>query len=44
MKHIKCRFSLVLFLITVLSVEAQGYWSRLEGKKPTLGIADVYQI
>tara|TARA_R110002050_G_scaffold202806_1_gene338034 strand:- start:34654 stop:37341 length:2688 start_codon:yes stop_codon:yes gene_type:complete len=43
MKHIKCRFSLVLFLITVLSVEAQGYWSRLEGKKPTLGIADVYQ-
>ncbi|WP_308993305.1 DUF5695 domain-containing protein [Mariniflexile litorale] len=43
MKNLKYRFSLVLFLTTVISIQAQGYWSKLEDKKPTLGIADVYQ-
>ncbi|MEN3324461.1 DUF5695 domain-containing protein [Mariniflexile soesokkakense] len=43
MNHIKHKFCFVLLFITVLSVKAQGYWSRLEDKTPTLGIADVYQ-
>ncbi|GAB3654728.1 hypothetical protein GCM10028791_25560 [Echinicola sediminis] len=35
-----------IFLISLLigmESQAQGYWSRLEEKEPTLGIADVYQ-
>lgn len=43
MNHIKYKFSLVLLIISGLSVQAQGYWSQLEDKEPTLGIADVYQ-
>ncbi|HEX9600581.1 MAG TPA: hypothetical protein VF985_03745, partial [Mariniflexile sp.] len=43
MNHIKNKFSLLLLIITGLNVQAQGYWSRLEDKEPTLGIAEVYQ-
>lgn len=34
---------LVLFFGTILRMEAQGYWGRIEQREPTLGIAEVYQ-
>jgi hypothetical protein len=37
------KFSLLLILIGTMSVQAQDYWSRIENKEPTLGIAEVYQ-
>ncbi|WP_232726976.1 DUF5695 domain-containing protein [Flavobacterium sp. 1] len=37
------KFSLLLILIGTMSVQAQDYWSRIEKKEPTLGIAEVYQ-
>ncbi len=43
MKNIRYRASLVLFLIATIGLQAQGYWSRIEEKESTLGIADVYQ-
>lgn len=43
MNHLKLKFSFLLLIITGLGVQAQGYWSRLEDKEPTLGIAEVYQ-
>ncbi|HEX9601786.1 MAG TPA: DUF5695 domain-containing protein, partial [Mariniflexile sp.] len=43
MNHIKYKFSLLLLVITGLNAQAQEYWSRLEDKEPTLGIAEVYQ-
>ncbi|WNH09855.1 DUF5695 domain-containing protein [Thalassobellus suaedae] len=42
-KKIKHSYYIVLFLIATSSIQAQGYWSRIEEKEPTLGIADVYQ-
>ncbi|NEW77899.1 MAG: hypothetical protein GZ086_00410 [Gelidibacter sp.] len=42
-KNIKYGFGIVLFLITTITIQAQGYWSRIEEKEPTLGIAEVYQ-
>lgn len=43
MKKLKCGVSLVLFFAAILSVSAQGYWSKIEKKAPTLGVADVYE-
>lgn len=37
------KFSVLLILIGTISVQAQDYWSRIEKKEPTLGIAEVYQ-
>src|SRR5680860_784513 len=36
-------FYTLLFLVVSISINAQGYWSNIEAKEPTLGIADVYQ-
>ncbi len=36
-------FYTLLFLGISISLKAQGYWSTIEAKEPTLGIADVYQ-
>ena len=43
MKQGKYRYSLVLCLLLGLQIQAQQYWSKLEEKEPTLGIAEVYQ-
>ncbi|WP_348822335.1 DUF5695 domain-containing protein [Flavobacterium aestuarii] len=37
------KFSLLLIVMGTISVQAQDYWSRIEKKEPTLGIAEVYQ-
>tara|TARA_R110002051_G_scaffold185927_1_gene255303 strand:+ start:9365 stop:12052 length:2688 start_codon:yes stop_codon:yes gene_type:complete len=42
-KNLKYRFGIVLFLISTITTQAQTYWSKIEEKEPTLGIADVYQ-
>ncbi len=42
-KHIKYGFGIMLFLIIPISIQAQTYWSKIEEKESTLGIADVYQ-
>ena len=42
-KNLKYSFGVVLFLITTIATHAQGYWSKIEEKEPTLGIAEVYQ-
>ena len=42
-KTLKNSLCIVSFLVATLSMQAQGYWSRIEEKDPTLGIADVYQ-
>ncbi len=39
----KYRLGLLLFLGCTISIQAQDYWSRIEQKKPSLGIAEVYQ-
>jgi len=36
-------FCTVLFIMVGFFTKAQGYWSKVEAKEPTLGIADVYQ-
>src|SRR5680860_744998 len=36
-------FYTLLFLVVSISINAQGYWSNIEAKEPTLGIVDVYQ-
>lgn len=43
MKTIKYRYILILLLIASSQMEAQGYWSRIEKKESTLGIAEIYQ-
>jgi hypothetical protein len=42
-KNIKNSLSIVCFLATTISIQAQDYWSRIEKKESTLGVADVYQ-
>jgi len=43
MKNIKY-FSIAIILFNFISkIEAQTYWSKIEEKKSTLGIAEVYQ-
>jgi hypothetical protein len=36
-------FFTLLFLMGTISIQAQGYWSKIEAKESTLGIAEVYQ-
>lgn len=43
MGNIKYRIGFLLFLAGTISIQAQDYWSRIEKKEPTLGIAEVYQ-
>ena len=44
MNHtIKHQLATFLFLIATLTLQAQGYWSKIEAKESTLGIADIYQ-
>ncbi|WP_111309919.1 DUF5695 domain-containing protein [Confluentibacter sediminis] len=40
--NLKSNLCVVLFL-AVSTIQAQGYWSKIEEKEPTLGIADIYQ-
>src|SRR6187431_3080895 len=43
MGNIKYRIGFLLFLAGTISIQAQDYWSRIEKKEPTLGIAEIYQ-
>lgn len=43
MKNINFRIGLLLFVIGTANIQAQEYWSRIEKKEPTLGIAEIYQ-
>ncbi len=43
MKRLKNNFPLIITLFIGLQMQAQGYWSRIEEKESTLGIANVYQ-
>tara|TARA_R110000868_G_scaffold98706_2_gene271801 strand:+ start:104009 stop:106726 length:2718 start_codon:yes stop_codon:yes gene_type:complete len=43
MKRLTYLVSILLFLITIINVKAQSYWSKIERQTPTLGIAEVYQ-
>lgn len=36
-------YNVLLFLVMSFSVQAQDYWSKIEKKEPTLGIAQIYQ-
>lgn len=43
MKNINYNYSIILFFLATFGIQAQGYWSKIEEKEPTLGIASVYQ-
>ncbi len=43
MKTTSRQILILLFFITALNTHAQGYWSSIESKTSTLGIADGYQ-
>ncbi|PXY42378.1 hypothetical protein DMB65_03880 [Flavobacterium cheongpyeongense] len=43
MKNINFRIGLLLFVIGTTNIQAQDYWTRIEKKEPTLGIAEIYQ-
>ncbi len=42
-KNIKYSLCIVVLFLKSLSINAQGYWSKIEKKEATLGIAEVYQ-
>tara|TARA_R110002020_G_scaffold174704_1_gene366193 strand:+ start:10767 stop:13457 length:2691 start_codon:yes stop_codon:yes gene_type:complete len=42
-KHLKYSLFALVFLTASTSLQAQGYWSKIEEKEPSLGIAEVYQ-
>jgi len=43
MRNLKYKIGSLLFLASIMSIQAQDYWSKIEKKEPTLGIAQVYQ-
>lgn len=43
MKILKYWAYSALFLMPFTAIKAQGYWSKIQEKEPTLGIAEVYQ-
>ncbi|WP_222439130.1 DUF5695 domain-containing protein [Echinicola salinicaeni] len=43
MKPLFIKFIFLITLLATLKTQGQGYWSEIEEKEPTLGIAEVYQ-
>ncbi|WP_370479937.1 DUF5695 domain-containing protein [Tamlana flava] len=43
MRRYKYELGILFFFISVLTLQAQGYWDNIKAKEPTLGIAEVYQ-